>query len=149
MAAWRSWSHLTYNQKTESHECVLSLFFLLIQSSVPVKEWYHHPPGEGLPTSMNAIRIIPRRHTQELICPMIVDLIKLTIKRNIPDKISHWGNANQNYTKILLCRPYDRGTQNQNKFCQRGRGIGVQILSVECEAVQLLGTQNEVHRNQT
>lgn len=39
------------------------------------------------------------------------------------------------------------GKQSQNKFCQRDREIGVQILPVECEAVQMLWKQQEVYQN--
>lgn len=33
--------------------------------------------------------------------------------------------------------PFTAGKQNQNKFCQRGKGIEFQILPAECEAIQL------------
>lgn len=41
-------------------------------------EWILPP----LTTSINAIRIIPHRHTQRLLCQVVIDLIKLTIEMN-------------------------------------------------------------------
>lgn len=77
-----------------------------------------------LTTSINAIRIIPHRHTQRLLCQVVIDLIKLTIEMNNIREDQSLGKCKaklRGYTTSQA--PLQLGNKIKTSFVKEAKGL--------------------------